>query len=43
MERAGLEPMPPLREALEDYFARRHPLAAAQTAIGRQLVSGLMA
>jgi hypothetical protein len=23
MERAGLEPMPPLREAIEAYFAQR--------------------
>jgi dTDP-4-dehydrorhamnose reductase len=31
MERLGLEPMPPLRQALEDYFARRgRPVTAPQ-------------
>ena len=34
MERAGLAPMPPLREAVEAYFAARGRLSAA---------SGLMA
>jgi hypothetical protein len=30
MEKLGIAPMPPLREALEDYFARRAAQAGTQ-------------